>query len=537
MKKDYIKHILCSGLIGVIFWLIGEAVYDALTRKIWQPLGIAVYFCIFAVIMIVGMYVLALFRGDYNKALDKDIKPISDNLAPMALLLTIFFIFTGFFEFLYELGGKKLIKEPTSYVFLIDDSGSMSSNDPNCERASAIKKIMEKQEADFPYSVYSFTNESQLMKEMGPYKPEDSYQFNSNGGTNIVGSLDTVLDEIIANKSIDDMPRIMLVSDGSSSSVGSNKVIEKCNDSGISISSISFGNFFKNSLLNKLSTRTGGVYVNVENIDELDAKMQEAITSNATRNLISERYLPRLNWLYAILRILFLLLMSMLWAVIKNIAYCGNMRKPNEENYSYDNVVMFTVVWAFISILIMEFATAHLELPEKLARLLLAILWTIIPGRFYNPSKGQPVLNEIEKGIGGFGSDIESDTLIGGNGGYNGDNKTLTPGANGFELPPGDFGSTTGGFGNTTGGFGNTTGGFGNTTGGFGSTADGFGSTTGGFESTTGGFGNTTGGFGSTSDGSASTGGVGNTSGPSGSAGSFGAFSEEQFTTENTDGK
>ncbi|MCC8173582.1 MAG: hypothetical protein LIO65_04095, partial [Odoribacter sp.] len=89
----------------------------------------------------------------------------------------------------------------------------MSGNDPNCERATAIKKIMENKDVNFPYSVYRFTDESQLLKEMGPYSQDDSYQFDSNGSTNIIGSINTVLDEIIANKSMDDSPRIMLVSD------------------------------------------------------------------------------------------------------------------------------------------------------------------------------------------------------------------------------------------------------------------------------------------------------------------------------------
>ena len=448
MKKDYIKHILYSGIIGAIFWIIGEVMYDLLTKKIWQPLGIALYFCIFAIIMVIGMYLLAIFRGDYNKAVDKGSKPISDNFGTIVLLIVIFFITTGTFEFLYELGGKTIIKEPTSYVFLIDDSGSMSGNDPNCERATAIKKIMENQDANFPYSVYRFTSESQMLKEMGPYSQDDNYQFDSKGGTDIIGSLNSVLDEIIANKSIDDSPRIMLVSDGSSSAFGSNSVIDKCNDNGVSISSISFGNLFGNSLLNKLSTRTGGVYVDVENIDDLYTKMQTAITSDATRNLISERYMPRLNWLYAILRIVFLFIMSLLWAAIKNIAYCGNKRNKNEENYSYDNVVVFTVISAFISILLMEFGTAYVAIPEKAARLLLSILWMIIPGKFYIVSEQKPNLTGV--GSRNFGLENGKDT------------KVLQPDGKGFDSKKKTLDAGTGkSFGNTKGGFGNTSNGFG----------------------------------------------------------------------------
>ena len=280
MKKKYLKHILYSGIIGVVFWLVGEALYNFLTKDLWQPLGIALYFCIFGILMIVGMFLLAVFRGDYNKALNKGINPITNNFAPLVLLMVVFFICTGFLEFLYELGGTSVIKEPTSYVFLIDDSGSMSGNDPNCERATAIKKIMEKQDGDFPYSVYSFTSGSKKLKELGPYSQEDNYQFSSNGGTDIIGSLDSVLNEIIADSAYGESPRIMLVSDGSSSSSGIKGVITKCNDNSVSISSISFGDIFGNALLNKLASRTGGVYVAVDNVDELYNEMQMAITSN-----------------------------------------------------------------------------------------------------------------------------------------------------------------------------------------------------------------------------------------------------------------
>ena len=444
MRKS-MKHIICSGVIGCFFWIIGELLYKSFTQSMWQPMGIACYFTLFAIVMIIGMFVLAIFRGDYNKLIDKGRNPISDNIVSLFALLIIFFISTGIFEYLYEIG-KTTVDEPTSYVFLIDDSGSMSSNDPNCERAVAIKRIMEKQDATFPYAVYKFTNQSSKIKDMSPYQSTDEYEFESNGGTNIIGSINEVIDDLTQNGQTGGAsPRIMLVSDGSSSSMGVSSVIKRCNDNNISISSISFGNLFGNALLSRLSTRTGGVYVGVDNVDQLYDNMQTVITSSATRNLISERFMFKLNWLYALMRILFLTIMALLWALMKNIAYCGNKRTKNEDNYSYENVVMFTLISAIISIIIMEFGIKYIALPEKVARLILAICWMIIPGEFFVASKNKANLTGIVGNNSGFVSNMDNKTLQESEHTFNDDKKTLDPG-NAFQNPGGSFGQSATGF-------------------------------------------------------------------------------------------
>ena len=306
------------------------------------------------------MFILAVFRGDYNQLVENGQHPLSDNIRTFFALLLILFIITGLLEYIYEIG-KNNVDEPTSYVFLIDDSGSMSGNDPDFERSDAIKKIMQRQNPDLPYAVYKFTESSSLLKSMSTYNNNDEYLFESSGGTNIIGSINEVVDDIINNsQEAGNSPRILLLSDGSSSSSGLSNVIKKCVNSNISVSSISFGNIFGNSLLNKLSKKTGGVYVNIDNINELYDKMQSAITSSASRNLISERFMPRNNWLYAMLRILFLTIIALVWTLIKCIAYC---KTPTENEYSnsYGNVFIFTLVSAVLSIVLMEFGMEYID--------------------------------------------------------------------------------------------------------------------------------------------------------------------------------
>lgn len=44
-------------------------------------------------------------------------------------------------EYLYELNPKQKIIEPTSYIFVIDESGSMSGNDPEGLRYDAVSDL------------------------------------------------------------------------------------------------------------------------------------------------------------------------------------------------------------------------------------------------------------------------------------------------------------------------------------------------------------------------------------------------------------
>lgn len=406
-KKGVIIHMGCSALIGVLFFLIGQILYPSLTENIWTPLGIALYFLAFSVIMLISMFVLNQIRQDYSywyKTGKKD--TIKKAYIRGIVCILVLFILSGACEFLYELG-KEADYDPTSYVFLIDDSGSMSANDPQCVRSEAIGKIMENQADDLPYAVYKFTDQSQLIKKMSRYEKGDKYEFLSDGGTDIVNSLDAIIDELLSQKvNGGDHPKILLLSDGESSSWGVKSVINKCRGNKISVSTIGFN--VNSHLLSKIARKTGGIYISVNNIDDLQEQMNKAITSFLDRNLISDRFVLKNDGLYAFLRILFLCLMGAVFSWMKYESFCS------AKGPKYDGMVLkVSLVCTALAAIMMELCFSVLDLPSWVIRLVFCVLWAITPGYF------------VQSGVYSFTPEYQSDDSNGFNPDDNPDKDTL----------------------------------------------------------------------------------------------------------------
>lgn len=250
MKKNgNIIHMWITLTIGCIFFVIGQILYPVFSEKVWSPLGISLYFLVFAIIFVISMFVLNQARRDYSYWVKNNKKATVKKAYIRGLICVLaLLIFSGVFEFLYELGSVK-IPEPTSYVFLIDDSASMGGNDPEFKRSDAIAEIMK--DESLPYSVYKFTSSSTLLKTVGSYSKRDEYDFVSEGGTDILGSLNSVLDDINNSRAhYGQNPKILLLSDGDSSKFGLSSVVKKCTDNGVVVSTIGFN--IESALLQKL---------------------------------------------------------------------------------------------------------------------------------------------------------------------------------------------------------------------------------------------------------------------------------------------
>lgn len=69
---------------------------------------------------------------------------------------------------------------------MIDESASMSSNDPNGLRYNAISEIMNSPENTLPYMVYAFSSESRILRDMGYLTSnEEEIPINCDGATSI----------------------------------------------------------------------------------------------------------------------------------------------------------------------------------------------------------------------------------------------------------------------------------------------------------------------------------------------------------------
>lgn len=384
--KKSVKHIIATAIVGIIFFFIGEALFPALTDKMYTPLGIALYVLIFSIVVFAGYSLISAFAPMRDKS------GASGNRKTALMLILVLFVLAFVFEFIYELG-KNAIPDPTSYVFLIDDSGSMAGNDPDNKRADAIAQLMQ-DDTTTPYAVYKFDSGATLMKEMGTYRNGDisQFAFQSNGGTEILGSIDTVLSDITSGtlQNAGASPRIMVLSDGDSSPFGVRKLAKKCIDSGVTVGTVGFGNC-NASFLKKIAASTGGVYVYADDVTALKTSMQEAITRNATRNLFSERMVLNNDLLYCIMRLVFLLILGLVWALFRVMLWQDNSVSPKEK-------FMIPVAEAVLACIAVEFLSAT-NLPIKTVRLLFCLLWTILPygiGCFEKkPVEVKPVIDVI----------------------------------------------------------------------------------------------------------------------------------------------
>lgn len=382
-------HILITGIAGAVFWLIGELLLVPLFEKIWTPLAMGIYFVSFAVIVFIFFFILSVIKGDYSLSVKRKKSDTRKGLLSAVLMMVILFLITGLFEYIYELNFYT-VNPPSSYLFLIDDSGSMAINDKDNERPKAISAVMN-DENDKEYAVYKFTDEASLIKPMSYYQPDDIKQieFESDGGTNIIGSLERVLNDILSNKhlGVGTYPRILLLSDGESYESGENEVLKQCTDNNISISTVGFGSCDE-IVLKRIAAKTGGAYVYCDSAETLKEKIEGVISAYAKRNLLSERFVPKLDWVYAIMRILFLSLICLPWSLMK-------VQSLSEFSNLFWKAIRLSIGCCIVANVFLEILT-KLNLPTGVIRLLFCILWTVTLGRFIKKTRFKAQLNSVD---------------------------------------------------------------------------------------------------------------------------------------------
>ena len=404
-----VLFVLITIVLGILCFFVTELFYNAAVGNMWRPLAIGLYFLIFGIIYFVAYFLINIFTGTLNSGGRRGRSSASaktasrtnarrktqtnrvtrssgsrrsgrggsssELLTPILIAAGVavaFFGITLLFEFLYELGKQKSV-EPSSYIFVIDDSGSMWGTDPQNRRVTAIGDIMADADPDMEYAVYSFTSVLTMLKDMSPWSPSDSYAFSSWGNTDIIGALSGVLDDLESGR-IDggDHPRILLLSDGQSSSFGKSDIVQRCRKNGASISTVSFPD--SNSLLRYLAEKTGGIYIDSNDTIKLDKIMEEAVTFSSSRDLLSYRFMSQSNGLYAFLRILFLVILGIIWSGFKYV-----ISSSTESDIPSLVVFIVSAVLCVIAAVFMEVSSQAYS--SITPRFLFVLLWAISFGQ------------------------------------------------------------------------------------------------------------------------------------------------------------
>lgn len=405
MKKkktnlSVIKHIVITAISGALFWCIGELLFSKLTQDMPASFGIPIYMLIFFVFTAAALIALSFYKADFSNPKNKS--NIISSVKIATVTLVVFLLSSGLFEFLYELG-KQEIPEPTSVIIMFDDSGSMNGTEQ--ERAEAVNVLMQGDAANLPYAMYSFTDSAKCIKPMETYTDSlsDELQFDSAGGTEVLGSIGDVLDDIEQGSltGAGSYPKIIIISDGASSSFNMKSVTSRCRNAGISVSTVGVSNC-NQSFLEKIARQTGGVFVYCGDVSSLAQNIGSAMQADTSRNLLSERIVFNNNTLYAFLRILFLTILAAIWSLMK-------VQFTYENSDKKTKIFFISLAICIVGGILVEYL-ANSFVPIKFVRLLFCVLWAVTLGTAIalNKSRGGAMLvMNVEKEISGTGEATE----------------------------------------------------------------------------------------------------------------------------------
>lgn len=368
-----------SMIVGAVGCLISGILYTLMKEALWTPLAVGISFLVFSTVFILGMLLVSMMNGNlsYHVARFHDGGSIT---AALVLILVLSLVLGILFEFLYEINfssQEDIYQEPTSYIFLIDDSGSMENNDPGCIRYKAISEIISEKDGEFPYAVYSFNDGFSEERALAPISV-GSNEFNSHeayGGTMMKTALSQLHDlyKQDSQNLLGAAPKILLLSDGYAQDIGFfssiDSVLKSYKKSKFAISTVGFG-APDGELMQQIADETGGIYINVDDISQLEDAMEVAITTNAedtaVRTLYTYRNVPNLGWLYGILRILFL---SILGILISVSSLFSTGRGEDSEL-----IFISSIITGIVAAVLMELGINTLRIPPILMRILYFLL-------------------------------------------------------------------------------------------------------------------------------------------------------------------
>ncbi|MCD7868093.1 MAG: VWA domain-containing protein, partial [Clostridiales bacterium] len=361
----FAKALFFASLVGaLLFFLLGELLFSYSGLNTIVLVGI--YFAVFGLLL-----ALALFAGARICRLDFSAK----TFLVSGICILLLFVLGMLFEFIYELNFAPAKTVTASYVFAIDNSGSMAQNDPDGERIAAMEEALEGEDETVEYAVYTFASEVRCVRKMAPIGDGmGELDIEPGGSTEIVGVLSQIADDMKdGTLPCDEGTQVILLTDGYATDsdllgLKINRILKQFNNRKVSVSTVGLGAVDEN-FLNNISDKTGGLSVTTDNVDELGNAMVSVVRkTDATRTLLSARSQVNMNWLYGILRVLFVAILGMIFIGIK-IAM-------TDDTTDTRMLVIVSAVGSLLGACILEFGLA-LVLTGFVARLFMVVLFAL----------------------------------------------------------------------------------------------------------------------------------------------------------------
>lgn len=360
--------LISSIVLGAGSWIPGLLVYNA-TVDVWpRPLVIGISFGILAIFVLLGVLIVSNLQGAFSENILTG-GGLGSVLVVIVVAVILIAALGSLFQWIYGLHYEQELTEPTSYVFIIDDSGSMASNDPNQLRYAAINEVLEKKTSDFPYMVYGFSDQVFLLREMSPISSGyTDISGNSTGGTSIKGALEKVISDYQNNVwEGGASPKVILLTDGYATDWGWFKsTLKQYSQNHISVSTVGLGSVDK-SLMQEIAAKTGGVFIDIADAAMLGEAMESAANQYSVDDLLTTRYSTRMGILFGFLRILFIAILGSCIGFVSAVAY-GQMDASSL-------VIVSSIIQSLVGAILIELLTSGLGVSDRFCWF---ILWILI---------------------------------------------------------------------------------------------------------------------------------------------------------------
>lgn len=385
-------------LTAVVAFIAGLIIYAIhnLMFALDVPGVIIIGLCAALFVLVIGLIVFLLsvlfgyFRANITTGNKRDKGTIF--LFLLAIVVGSGIVMAGL-EFIYELdisvGSGDL--SASTYVFVVDDSGSMYTNDPQNQRYTAIQSILENESSDTQFAVYAYGGNvinTQALTTVGAGVPALSPSIEIDGGsTNTKLVLETVRDDFKSKLlPTGGSPAVMLLTDGYANDIplvafdqDLDPLLQEFNSMGITVHCIGFGSPNMEQL-EYIAAETGGQAKMVQQMGHLRNSIDTVLTGGS-RTLLTQRQWPSI--IHVIMRVFFITLFSLMVGLASMFCYgCSLSCKP---------ILIGSAIAGFLAGLLLElglqiFGTSYFV--AAVGFLLLGLLTAlIVPPSYVEPEK------------------------------------------------------------------------------------------------------------------------------------------------------
>ncbi|MGE7827988.1 vWA domain-containing protein [Paenibacillus sp. NPDC093718] len=212
--------------------------------------------------------------------------------------LVALFLLGMLFEWVYQLnpGSAKPVKD---IVLIIDNSGSMKDTDPNQDRYTAAKNLINRMDEDNRVSVMVFDHSTTLLQPFTRVKNQETKDeiiaeidglTTTDGGTDISLALEDTMTHIQESHDAARSAMVIMLSDGFSETDHA-RVLADYKQQQIAVNTIglSLVNPDGAQLLQTIAAETGGQYYDVQNAADLSFVFQKIYDDVGDRSLLTKR--------------------------------------------------------------------------------------------------------------------------------------------------------------------------------------------------------------------------------------------------------